>query len=693
MMKKLISAALIALIVTAGIIHLTGGFGGSEELQLKTFASYDEVKDYLKEKAALSYGYGTVGAAAMRADTSATVETAAGVPSAAPAKSTDYSATNIQVAGVDEADIVKTDGEYIYALSGQKVYIIKAYPADGMEIVSTIELEGYGQEFFINGDRLVVFGNAYTPYHILYGDKVVGDSVKVVSESYPYYSAPQTFIKIYDISDRENPELAREIKADGNYFDSRMIGGWAYAVVNAPVNDIERPVLPAVISDGLRAEVAPSKVHYFDIPDYSYQFTTFLAIDISKDDSGIESKTFLTGSTQNLYVSNSNIYAISQRRLSEIELMDDVLDIIISELPAEVSSRIRQIQGSDLDRTEKYRAISEVMNSYFSEISYEEQERIRKKAEARMIEIARKAEQTIIHRIEISDGKIEYKAGGLVPGTVLNQFSMDEFDGKFRIATTVQAGRSQSENNVYVLDEGMDIIGRLEGLAPGERIFSARFIGDKAYLVTFRRIDPLFVIDLSSPSSPRVAGELKIPGFSDYLHPYDENHIIGIGRDIDPETNRDLGVKIGLFDVSDPASPKEVAKFVAGEGTYSEALQDHKAFLFNKEKSLLVLPMTKYSFWAEPAIGGEILPAPKPFNGAYVFEITEDGIELRGRVEHTADGEGPYYYTPQVRRSLYIEDVLYTISESAIKANSLGDLEGIGSVQLGESLPVPEIAR
>ncbi|MDI6884716.1 MAG: beta-propeller domain-containing protein, partial [Hadesarchaea archaeon] len=165
-------------------------------------------------------------------------------------------------------------------------------------------------------------------------------------------------------------------------------------------------------------------------------------------------------------------------------------------------------------------------------------------------------ETTIIHKISIANGTIEYKSQGEVPGQVLNQFSMDEYQGYFRIATTTGW---MGQNNVYVLDGNLDIVGRLEGLAPGESIYSARFIGSRAYLVTFKKVDPLFVIDLEDPKNPRALGELKIPGYSDYLHPYDETHLIGVGKDtVDMGSFAWYqGIKIALFDVSDPENPRE----------------------------------------------------------------------------------------------------------------------------------------
>ena len=256
-----------------------------------------------------------------------------------------------------------------------------------------------------------------------------------------------------------------------------------------------------------------------------------------------------------------------------------------------------------------------------------------------------------------------------------------------------------SANHLYILDLDLDIVGSLEDLAPGETIYSARFMGERCYLVTFRQIDPFFVIDLRNPYDPKVLGELKITGYSDYLHPYDENHVIGIGKETVAAEQGDFvwyqGVKISLFDVSDVGNPQEIAKYEIGDrGTDSSVLRDHKALLFDRSRNLLVIPILlaevdeeKYPYGDDRKEGayGEFV-----WQGAYVFDISlEEGLNLKGRISHY-DGEQQqkdeeYYYFSSgysVERSLYIGDVLYTISAEKVKMNSLEDLSLINEVVL-----------
>jgi uncharacterized secreted protein with C-terminal beta-propeller domain len=289
-----------------------------------------------------------------------------------------------------------------------------------------------------------------------------------------------------------------------------------------------------------------------------------------------------------------------------------------------------------------------------------------------------------------------------VPGTVLNQFSMDEYGDYFRVATTTHG--ETPRNDVYVLNMALNITGSLTGLAPGETIYSARFMGERCYLVTFRNIDPLFVIDLSNPDDPKVLGYLKVTGYSSYLHPYDETHIIGIGKETVAEREDFAwyqGLKISLFDVSDVSNPVEIGKYEIGDrGTDSPVLWDHKAFLFDKSRNLMVIPVlvaevdeSKYPEGVSPDAYGEPV-----WQGAYVLHVSLDaGISLQGRITHIENIADPeqeyyYYYSPfSVERSLYIGDVLYTISQAKIKMNSLENLDYINEVELPYSTWTPVV--
>lgn len=286
---------------------------------------------------------------------------------------------------------------------------------------------------------------------------------------------------------------------------------------------------------------------------------------------------------------------------------------------------------------------------------------------------------------------------------------MDEFQDKFRIATTVGyswgEGDQTSRNNLYVLDSAMSIEGRIENMAPGEQIYSTRFMGDRAYMVTFKNVDPLFVIDLHNPQKPEILGALKIPGYSDYLHPYDANHLIGFGKDTVELPQKDyqgktvgtmayyLGMKIALFDVTDVTKPKELfSEKIGDRGTYSELLNNHKALLFDKEQGLMAFPVTVMLSPSSSKVDNRTgMPeyGQFSFQGAYIYNLNlSKGFDLKGKITHmTAEDylKAGYYGTEpekQVNRILYINDTLYTLSDGQIKASALDSLAEMNNLKL-----------
>lgn len=292
-------------------------------------------------------------------------------------------------------------------------------------------------------------------------------------------------------------------------------------------------------------------------------------------------------------------------------------------------------------------------------------------------------EKTTIYKFKLNKAKTSFITSGVVKGSVLNQFSMDESSGYFRITTTENGyDTNKSKNNLFVLDSEMRVVGKLEGLAPTERIYSTRFIGDRAYMVTFKQQDPLFVIELKDPKTPKVLGELKIPGFSNYLEPYDENHLMGFGQDtvdVDEGGNilaKPIGMKIAMFDVTDVTRPIEQFQAkVQGENSYSEVLNNHKALLFSKEKNLISFPV-QYSI-------GET----GYYQGAYVYNVNlKTGFTLKGTITHgdikDVKNNPDLVWQAQIDRELYIGNNLYTISNLAIKANNIETLKEISQVKI-----------
>jgi uncharacterized secreted protein with C-terminal beta-propeller domain len=279
---------------------------------------------------------------------------------------------------------------------------------------------------------------------------------------------------------------------------------------------------------------------------------------------------------------------------------------------------------------------------------------------------------TTIFKIAFDGLSLKAVARGDVKGWLLNQFSMDENEPYLRLATTNMwfqpADGTDMSNSVFVLDSDLNVVGSLTDIAPTERIYSARFVGDMLYLVTFRQIDPLFVIDLEDPTDPKIVGELEMPGFSSYLHPVDATHVLGIGS----ESNN---IKVSLYDVTDPTAPVEQSKYILDGYVYSssDAQYDHRAVLFDLDKNLLVIPLS-----ATSRTTGDIGWVSSYVAGALVLDVSvEKGVSFRGIIEHKSDTQYSYEY---VFRSLYIGDYLYTISYTIVKASALSDLSEISSL-------------
>jgi uncharacterized secreted protein with C-terminal beta-propeller domain len=584
---------------------------------MKTFVSYDELRNYLSTntKGTSTFGGGPLDSKFFSTDSRS------GAPTPAPTMAAEsagtygmnsYSTTNIQVAGVDEADTTKNDGAYIYTSSndyttGQNyVYIVKADPNDP-RVIAKIPLDNntYLAGMFLSQDssKLIIIGSQYYVYPLGVEDARAAPSMGIAI--YPnYYSQVQTFLNVYDITDKVHPTLARNFTLSGSYFNSRMIGDYVYAVVSQSAYVYENIVpLPKVYTSTGSAEVAATQVYYSDTADYAhvdtnyFTFTSFYGLNL-KDTSQLTNMTVLMGGASTMYVSLGNMYVTYPTWSNE--------------------------------------------------------------------------QYTSIYRVSIDGGQLTFQ--------VLNQYSMDEYNGYFRLATT--NWKDTTQNAVFVLDMNLTTVGslQLQNAEVRETIQSARFIGDKAYVVTFQQKDPFFVLDMSNPTAPRMAGKLEIPGFSSYLHPFDENHIIGLGT----ENNT---VKLSLLDVTNVNQPREIAKYIVqGDYSYSQAQYDPKAFLFDKARELLVIPVsvTTYGVYSP---GGTVMNQGGSWEGAYVFKLAiTGGFELRGTITHqNATNQQDYYgydYNALVNRALYIDNTLYTVSNAKVKLNDLTTLAQIAEVKL-----------
>jgi uncharacterized secreted protein with C-terminal beta-propeller domain len=671
--------------------------------EIKKFSSAEEIRDYIRNNTQIAQdsNYRDVGtwapvpAPAAQESASKGVSSPDALPSAGGFGSPGYSQTNVQVAGVDEPDFVKNDGRYIYVISGSTLTIVDAYPAATASIISKTDLEDTPREIFISGDRLVLFktGTSDISTAGTQQETDTREKIAIMPPRYPYYqTAPVTQALFYDISDRAHPKVLKDYTIDGDYVNARMIGSTVYLLSRESVYPYDDRIIAPAVRESSRVIMAPD-VYYFDNPEPQYDFTTITSFDAGNGATK-DAKTFLIGSGNIVYVSSQSIYVTYQKYYNIYRPMRGIVEPALGTVVGGSASGISR--ESSTAPLKDFNTMSEAeKQAVIAELKSGEQEAIRK----------REIDQTTttIHKIGISNGAITYLAKGETPGYLKNQFAMDEYGGNLRVATTsdVWTTRGQYEyNNVLVLDNAMKTVGSLTHIAEQEKIYSTRFIGDRLYMVTFKRIDPFFVIDLSTPSSPKILGKLKIPGYSDYLHPYDKNHIIGIGKETATTEWGGVstkGLKLALFDVTDVEHPKQIDKVEIGDaGTDSPALSDHKAFLFDKNKNLLVFParVVQNTNIPEKYSGDQ----QRIWYGAYVFGVTpETGFVLKGTVEHSSRGGYAWYGSSyEVKRSLYIGDTLYTLSQKQILASSLSRVNTtIATIGLpGESDVIyPELMR
>ncbi len=633
----------------------------------------------------------------------------------------DFSTTNNQVAGVDEADIVKSDGSFLYVRSGSKIDILAAYPPEQARVLSSLAFDSPPVGLFVYGNRMLVISRP-EPEMIPMRQPML-QTPGVAAPSYPLPIRPPdqlqgVAVAVYDTSDKSNPRLLDSFTITGaSYVASRMIGGYVYLVANTPLDlgqpqdagqDIPR--LPEIIEGNGSVTTFPaSAIQYFDLSYPSYQYTMVEAYNL--DALARKTGVFLTGATQQVFASAENIYLSSPAPVDPLPLLQKYLGQLTPLLPDSLTS---QLTDPGASTEQKLQQLNEVL-SMANNTGPGSQAAIAQIVSSMQHDVLLAEDQTLVQKFQLSGYEVAFQAKANVPGQVLNQYSMDEQDGYFRIATTTNDPEQSaaSSNNIFVYGPDLQQVGELTGLAPGEHLYAARFLGKRAYLVTFQQVDPFFVVDLSDPTSPKVLGDLKIPGFSDYLQPYDENHIIGIGKDTTPNFQengmpRPTGLKIALFDVTNPQQPKELSRYVFPDGSDSQALYDPKALLFSQSKNLLALPVSSpnnygqyYDYW----------------QGAYVFNVSLDqGIVLKGTIEHPAPntapaggqmpiygGSGgaeisapstlptngpmipalaPYRQYGYVQRILYIDDVLYTVSDSLVKLNDINSLAELKALNL-----------
>jgi len=568
-----------------------------------------------------------------------------------------HSSTNLQEANVDEPDLIKTDGTHIFALQSNSLSIVKSWPVEETEEVAQVGIEGSPYSLFLHNDRAIVFSKDWTT--LWPGD----------DES--SWRGSSTRITVIDVADRGNPKVIREITIEGDMVGARMVGEQMMLTTRNHLPVMERVYEAAWdlyserdysafdwYSDEVAGEIARDAMRE-DLRPTVEELIAEMPIDsllLNVEEDG-EVRTG-TGCTS-VYHSEDP---------SSPELMNMIhIDMGSEGAGGAVDAQSVMAGGATLYASEDHVYVAQTSNNWWWGWGSVDR-------------------TTRIHRFDLHENGLSYSASGEVHGWVHNQFSMSEHEGRLRVATTdldwwwgSSSEDERNGNNVYILDPSqqgtMQVIGAIEGLAPGERIYAMRFQGDKGFMVTFRQVDPLFTLDLSDPTNPQAVGELKIPGYSSFLQTRGKERLIGVGMD-GTDDGQITGVSVSLFDVSDFSDPSQVDRVsVDTEWGYSEANHDHHAITMHK--NLLTVPFQGYNDdW-----GYE--------QGLLVVDISKNAVNERTRITHTdllierycgddmmdCDEDEFYSSDALIRRTVVMDDYLFSVSDVGIMVSDLANGE------------------
>lgn len=565
-------------------------------------------------------------------------------PATTAGQSGDFSGTNVQVEGVDEPDMMKTDGDRIVLISEGTLIVVDVTGPEPEEI-GRMRLDGLAiQSLFLSGDTVLIFGSAWVSHPI--------PLAEADAEFAPVHQSPT--VQLTEVDIRGKPEIVRTMSIDGSFISGRMVGDAVRIVITSGPVGFEWSYPKG---SGLRAERKAIEENREIIRN-------------STEENWIPY--YLVADADGEVVDEGVLFGCDRARHPDEFSGLDMLSVLTIDLS----------NGLDVvDATGVLAAGNTIYASadslYVATQGWQAWQWGRLGSrDDRPDEVT-----TEIHKFDISSETTEYRASGEVTGYLLNQFSMDEHQGLLRVASTTSpnwwGSGVDSESMVTVLHETNDQlvrVGRVEGLGLTEQIYSVRFMGDVGYVVTFRQTDPLYTLDLSEPTDPKVVGELKILGYSAYLHPLDGGLLLGVGQDA-TQTGRVQGTQVSIFDVSDPAEPRRVDTYTLSEGSSSQVEYDHHAFLYWGPERLAMIPVQQWR-WDDDK--GEDV-----FFGAVGLRVEANGSleEIRTVVHPGGSGED-YDWRAQIQRSAVVDDSVYTISSKGIMKSSIDTLTELAWLDL-----------
>lgn len=658
-MRMLVAVlAAVTLVLTACEGSDPSNGGGSPDdlgIRLVSFTSCDEFLSYVKDhgvEQVTAWGlpgqswWGPLmrdGALVAVAEEAAV---AGGDAAPAPTAGVDYSTTNLQTAGVDEPDIVKTDGTRLVALAQGRLFVLDVSGSSPVLLGSLALEDVWVRDLVLVGDRALLLGESAG------GVTPIASDVRTI----PGSSGPISALVEVDLSDPAAPRVDRKLLVDGSYLSARMVDGIARIVVSSYPTGL---VFEGPQGPGLRAEREAIQRNQEIIRNSTIE--NWVPYYVLEDGAG---GTLAEGSLLDCASSNRPPEFAGFGMLTVLTI--DLNEGLASFLPGESVGVLADGQTVYASTDSLYVATQRWFDWRVLESLGEDG-----------LEEATEGTVTQIHRFDISGpGAAVYRSSGEVPGWLLNQFSMDEHEGYLRVASTdappFWGGELESESRVTVLEEDGGVlteVGSVGGLGEGEQIYAVRFLDDLGYVVTFRQTDPLYVVDLSDPTSPAVTGELKIQGYSAYLHPVADGLLLGVGQDATAQGSA-KGTQLSLFDVSDPAAPRRVDQVQIADAS-SEAEWDHHAFLFWEPTGLVVVPMNVYRW-------DEVAQTDDSFYGAQAIRVSGSSLGLLDRLSQDQGSPADYGYG--IRRSLVIGEMLYTVSETGVEAVDLDTLEDVAWV-------------
>lgn len=597
-----------------------------------------------------------------------------------------FSNTNVQVAGVDEADLIETDGEFLYVLSGKELMIVRAGIGEELELVSRVEISGRPVGMYLDGDRLAIVSSNEDLAHRS------DPGLVLIDWDYQPYSPepPTTTVTLLDISDRSAPALVQRTEMDGQLVASRVVEGELRLVLSSMLNfPPPKAFEVGPESEGASLEHSSSREMVINpiegaqlmLSDYAY-WRTFKAPYVFETE-----EEYLTRVRDEILST-----ALPQLRVLGLEgdvLSSEDLTDASSIYPSDQFDRrtLTTIATFDLSADEAGPAATRSIFTHGTPQVYATAESFYLFDEGTVNYDTDHytGPNTAIHKFDFDAAShdVAYAARGYVEGTLLNQFAADEYEGHLRVVTTPDWGTfGQKLTVLKQIGQRLEVVGEVSALAPNEQVYSVRFMGERAFLVTFRQVDPLFALDLSDPTDPQVMGELKIPGYSDYLQPLNENHLLAIGRGADEATGLFQELQVSIFNIADLTDPKLVHRYSFDGGRaittpatgdrWKRGDGDHHAVSYFAEAGVFALPILNTGeagwWWSgvdttSPLSGGE--------GGLQVFQIdVTTGFSPIGLIQHDT----------QINRSVRIGERLYAISSGAVTVHELTD----PTIQLGE---------